>query len=259
MEKHSMNIEWIVAKWIVDFDDGTIRSRKVFSSTHHPDNRLMKVLEVLVHNAGTTVSTEQILQQAWKGRVVSADSVSTAIYQLRKLLHDNSNSPQHILTIPHEGYRLVAEVNQRSSKLLFRPLFAGVATVLVIFLLAAGIFLHPHIAPGQNTIYIPKMIDSTGDPGMRDISIAVDATLISALIRSNPDFVTTRSLETNPRLRLESEIVACDLGPALVVRLIDTNDQRFLWSEYYDFYGEFEEPTLVEHVARRVTQVLSKT
>ncbi len=47
-------------------------------------------------------------------------------------------------------------------------------------------------------------------------------------------------------------MVACDLGPTLVVRLLDTRNDTYIWSEAYNLEeaaASTERPTLVERVA----------
>lgn len=71
----------------------------------------MAVLAVLVENAGSLVSSEDLLAKAWPDRVVGRDSLCTAIYGIRKLLHDDAASPNYIRTEARRGYRLIAPVS----------------------------------------------------------------------------------------------------------------------------------------------------
>lgn len=255
-----MKSKWTVGTWIVDVEECSIRKRGLLSRLIRVDHRLCRVLEVLINHAGAAVSPEQILHSAWKGRVVSLDSVSTAIYQIRKLLGDSSKSPDYILTVPNKGYRLVA-----ATKPLIRGprigIFSTASTTaaLAVCLVTISAFLGLHALDSPGSLFVPPMVNSTGDPSVHDLSIAVDATFVSALVRANPNIVATRSQDAQSTLRLESEIVACDAGPTLVLTLIDTKSQQFLWSEYYDFYGSYDESSMVEHAAKRVTRVLSET
>ncbi len=254
-----MSSRWIVGKWVVDFDAGRIRRRASFSKPVQPDARLLRVLQILVENREHTVPTAQIRRLAWDGRVVSNDSVSTAVYQLRKLLGDDAKSPDYIVTIPHDGYKLIAATKPSSRHRPTITASAGVAALATIAIVAGVTFALVQRSQDSAAVYIAPMVNSTGDPRMQEIMHAVDATLASALIRYNPDLIATRSGASKSSLRMESEVVACDTGVTLVVRLIDTSNEQFLWSEYYDFDGDFEEPSLVEHVAGRVTRALAET
>lgn len=254
-----MSSRWTVGKWAVDFEDGSIRERKLFTRPVRIDRRLLKVLEVLVNRAGETVSPEEILRTAWEGRVVSVESVSTAIYQLRKLLGDDAKSRRYILTVPQEGYKLVA-----ASKVAFgsRPSgYAAAGAVITVAMLIAvgGLLAYPLKSATPDTVYIAPIVNSTGDPSLHDLSVAVDAVFVSALVRSDSDLIATRSLDVESDLRLDSEVVACDSGPALVLTLVDVKSQRYVWSEYFGFNEDYDAPSMVEHAAKRVAQVLART
>lgn len=109
-----------IGDWRSDLAAGWVeRDRLILCERHYPDARLMSVFVVLVENAGTVVSTEELLEKAWPDRVVGRDSLSTAIYGLRKLLHDDATAPSYIRTEARRGYRLIAPVSsiRRSSHL----------------------------------------------------------------------------------------------------------------------------------------------
>ncbi len=72
--------------------------------------RLMKALLVLVENAGRVVGKEVLVSRVWDDLHVTADTVSVAIYELRKALRDNAKQPRYIKTIRKSGFQLVATV-----------------------------------------------------------------------------------------------------------------------------------------------------
>jgi len=69
--------------------------------------RAMKVLLMLRTRAGTVVTTDDLLDQVWEGKVVSSNSVANVISDLRRALGQGASSC--IETIPKRGYRMVAE------------------------------------------------------------------------------------------------------------------------------------------------------
>ena len=76
----------------------------------------------------------------------------------------------------------------------------------------------------------------------------------SELIRTFPGRVRIDDGE-DIALRLESMMVACDLGPTLVMRLLDTREETYIWSEAYNLEevaAATERPTLVEQAAMDV-------
>lgn len=70
----------------------------------------MEVLEYLATHAGEVVSTEELLEAVWQGRVVSDGTVYQYITKLRHALGDSAGEARIIETIPKRGYRLVAPV-----------------------------------------------------------------------------------------------------------------------------------------------------
>ncbi len=72
--------------------------------------RQVNLLKLLIENHGNAVSRNQIMDALWSDTVVSDNSVSQAITQLRKSLHDDKDTHRFIKTVPRIGYQLVAEL-----------------------------------------------------------------------------------------------------------------------------------------------------
>lgn len=97
----------IIGEWRVDAAAGTIARG---SETVRVEERTLRVLVCLAVRRGQTVSSEELLEAAWPGVAVSQDSVYQAVASLRRALGDDSRQPAYIVTVPRQGYRLVAEV-----------------------------------------------------------------------------------------------------------------------------------------------------
>jgi len=97
--------EWLVEPMLDQVTRGT--------EMHHLEPRTMRVLVRLAQTAGKVVSSEELLDSAWSGVIVSPASVYQAISQLRKLLGDTDETPRYIATVPRRGYRLVAAVSRK--------------------------------------------------------------------------------------------------------------------------------------------------
>jgi DNA-binding winged helix-turn-helix (wHTH) protein len=80
------------------------------------DNRLklqpqpFKLLILLTRRAGHVVTREEIRRELWaEGTFVDFDqAVNFAIRQIRDALHDDSERPVYIQTVPRRGYRFIA-------------------------------------------------------------------------------------------------------------------------------------------------------
>lgn len=77
----------------------------------HPiEAKQMALLKLLVEYQGEAVTRTQIMDRVWPDVIVSDNSVSQAVTQLRKALADPQDQPKFIRTIPRKGYQLIAKV-----------------------------------------------------------------------------------------------------------------------------------------------------
>lgn len=73
--------------------------------------RTMRLLLCLAERGGAVVSADDLLDYVWPNVIVTPDSVYQAVAALRRLLGDNPKDPRYIVTVPRQGYRMVAAVN----------------------------------------------------------------------------------------------------------------------------------------------------
>lgn len=76
----------------------------------HLEPRMMHLLCVLAAHSGTVLTRDALLQTVWSDVVISDESLTKAISEVRKALGDNARQPRYIATVPKVGYRLVAPV-----------------------------------------------------------------------------------------------------------------------------------------------------
>lgn len=91
--------------------------------------RTMRLLLCLAERGGAVVSADDLLDYVWPNVIVTPDSVYQAVAALRRLLGDNPRDPRYIVTVPRQGYRMVAAVNAPTRILLpdvSTPLALGV-------------------------------------------------------------------------------------------------------------------------------------
>jgi TolB-like protein len=163
----------------------------------------MRLLLCLADHAGEVFSIDDLLDHVWAGVTVTPDSVYQAVASLRRSLGDDPRQPIYIATVPRLGYRLVAPVapgvNQNIASVR-DPVLAGlsssppaiqhhginfrhaiVATLLLLLVLAAGVFLvrskSIHLAaaptvslPQQKSIAVLPFLDLT--EGMKEEEFA---------------------------------------------------------------------------------------
>ncbi len=77
--------------------------------------KLFDTLCILVENHGRLLRKEELMQRLWPDSVVEDNNLDHNISKLRRALQDGANGQRFIETVPRQGYRFVAEVQQLSS------------------------------------------------------------------------------------------------------------------------------------------------
>jgi len=98
--------------WLVDPVLGSITRD---DETIRLEPRTMRLLVCLSERAGEVVSADDLLDRVWPNVIVTPDSVYQAVAGLRRLLGDNPKDPRYIVTVPKQGYRMVAAVSAAPS------------------------------------------------------------------------------------------------------------------------------------------------
>jgi TolB-like protein/DNA-binding winged helix-turn-helix (wHTH) protein len=78
----------------------------------HLQPKSFDVLLFLLEHAGRLVEKNEVIDAVWKGTVVTENSLTVCIRQIRVALEDNAEAPEFIETIPTAGYRFIADVAQ---------------------------------------------------------------------------------------------------------------------------------------------------
>ncbi len=74
-----------------------------------------ELLEFLILNRGRILRKEEFLETLWEGNYVEEANLTQHIYMLRKALNQNRDGEIYIETIPKNGYRFVADVEEFAS------------------------------------------------------------------------------------------------------------------------------------------------
>ncbi|MBV6324701.1 winged helix-turn-helix domain-containing protein [Duganella violaceipulchra] len=178
-----------VGAWCVDPALGEIGRD---GETVRLDQRTMRLLLCLAARPGEIVSADELLNQVWPGVIVTPDSVYQAIASLRRVLGDDPKQPGYIVTVPRQGYRLVAAVgpwsvpvtipaqprpaspsNATRSRLVFLLTACIPVVVGIVFWLHNTLANEPHPAApaaAQKSIAVLPFADLT--EGMRNETFA---------------------------------------------------------------------------------------
>lgn len=95
---NEVEVDFVSLKFLID------------NTWHDVEARQLNLLKLLIENHGRAVSRNQIMDALWNDTIVSDNSVSQAITQLRKSLNDDKEMPRFIKTVPRVGYQLIAEL-----------------------------------------------------------------------------------------------------------------------------------------------------
>ena len=76
--------------------------------------KVFDTLCILVENHGRLLRKDELMQRLWPDSVVEDNNLDHNISRLRRALQDGANGKKFIETVPRQGYRFVADVQQIS-------------------------------------------------------------------------------------------------------------------------------------------------
>ncbi|MDZ7784253.1 MAG: winged helix-turn-helix domain-containing protein [Halioglobus sp.] len=79
------------------------------------ERQVYALLALLIENRERLITTDELIEKVWDGRVVSDAAVASRIKSARRALGDDGRTQRYIRTLPRRGYRFVAEVRPESS------------------------------------------------------------------------------------------------------------------------------------------------
>jgi len=79
-------------------------------------SKVFDTLHILVENPGRLLRKDDLMAQIWPDSVVEENNLDHNISKLRRALDDGKDGQRFIETVPRQGYRFVAEVQQGSNR-----------------------------------------------------------------------------------------------------------------------------------------------
>jgi serine/threonine-protein kinase len=206
-----------------------------------------RVLALLVNNAGTLITRDQIREAIWGSEtyVDFEQSLNFCIRQIRMALGDSADNPVFVETLPRLGYRFIAPVDR----------------------------VDEHTGKARRRIGVLP-IEELGTAVEDYFTLGLTEDLISALSRVDSErlrVVTAPRLPPDSAIQADLEQIQRDLNLDYLLRgwvrrsgdairicaqLHDLHDKSVLWSETYDRSAS-DLPALQEEVTRRVSQSLA--
>ncbi len=221
-----------------------------------------RAMEVLVHLAsrpGEVVSSDELIDAVWQGRVVGDGAVYKTIHRLRDALGDDRDDVRYIQTIPKRGYRLLASVTtlepESGAEVAAVVAFSNklrltIAGVLVLTL-AVGLLIFDQYGPepDRSVAVLPfKSLSTSANDASFSAGIHSDVlahlTKISALrVISRTSVMEYENSLKNLR-QIGSELGVSTILEGTVqrsgdsvrinVQLVDVETEENLWAEVYD-------------------------
>jgi DNA-binding winged helix-turn-helix (wHTH) protein/pimeloyl-ACP methyl ester carboxylesterase len=84
--------------------------------------KVFDTLCILVENHGRLVRKDELMQRLWPDSVVEDNNLDHNISKLRRALQDGANGQKFIETVPRQGYRFIADVQQSSGAPILQQL-----------------------------------------------------------------------------------------------------------------------------------------
>jgi DNA-binding winged helix-turn-helix (wHTH) protein/Tol biopolymer transport system component len=73
---------------------------------------VVELLAYFCRHTDQIISREQLIEQVWRGRLITDNAVTKVINKLRKNLKDDPRKPRFIATFPKKGYKFIACVSE---------------------------------------------------------------------------------------------------------------------------------------------------
>ena len=235
---------------------------------------------------GELVTREEIREKLWPGEKFADlnHRLNIAINKIRQALHDASDVPRFVETVPLRGYRFIAPVESvgqaegRSRPTL--PLRVKVGVGAFLFAILAGYFVlksfqgTDEVLPTQVRIAVLPFDNFTGDPEQEYFSDGFTEEVTAELGKLNPERLgviartsvmpykgTQKGVEQIGRelqvdYVLEGSVRREDERMRITTQFIDVGDETHLWSEVFE--GERQNMLALQRtVARRVANSLA--
>lgn len=196
--------------------------------------QVFDLLTYLIKHRERVVTRDELLQQLWKGRVVSDGALSARLKAARKAVGDSGSAQSIIKTIHGRGYQFVADVSEVDD-------IPSVITNED----------QPLDIPSEKpSIAVLPFLNMSGDPAQEYFADGLTEDLITGLSRFHDLFVIARhssfaykgkspiiqevSHELRVRYILEGSVQKSGDRIRITAQLIDGHNGTHLWAERYD-------------------------
>jgi adenylate cyclase len=209
--------EFRVGEWLVEPDLNCITRANIKTSV---EPKVIEVLAYLADHPGEVLSKDQILRAVWPDTFVSEEVLRYSISELRKAFNDDAKNPKIIQTIARRGYRLIADVSNKST-----PSSRGSIAVLA--------FSDMSSAKDQD-YFCDGIAEEIINNLTRIRGLRVSSRTSSFAFKGKSEDVRAIGKNLGVATILEGSIRKEGTQIRISAQLIKTEDGCHLWSERYD-------------------------
>jgi adenylate cyclase len=212
-----MTRDFRVGEWVVEPDLNRIRRGDKITSI---EPKVIEVLSCLADRPGEVLSKDQILHAVWPDTHVGEEVLRYSISELRKAFKDDAKNPRIIQTIARRGYRLIANVSNRSA-----PDARGSIAVLAF----------SDMSPDKDQDYF---CDGIAEEIINNLTrirgLRVSSRTSSFAFKGKSEDVRTIGRKLGVNTVLEGSVRKDENRIRISAQLINAEDGCHLWSDRYD-------------------------
>jgi TolB-like protein len=211
--------------------------------------QVFDVLQFLIDNRERVVSSDDLIESVWQGRIVSEATIATRMNAVRRAIGDSGERQQFIRTIARKGYRFIGDVHARIAARKNDGAMPGHPADSEIAALQPGDAQSPAM-PDKPSIAVLPFSNLSGDPEQNYFADGISEDLIIALsqfrwlfvIARNSSFVFKGKVldekhiarELGVRYLLEGSVRKAGGRVRITGQLVEAASGAHLWADRFD-------------------------
>ena len=191
-------------------------------------------MKILISNAGSPVSKNDLFASVWPDVAVTDDALTTCIQELRRVLSDDAKHPQFIETRHRRGYQFIAPVSREQAQA------PGAAARTTGAISSIAVLPFADMSPSHDQEYLCEGLAEELINALTQVDgLRVAARTASFQFRGKGEDVQFVGKQLNVEALLEGSVRKSDDRLRVTVQLIEVASGYHRWSHRFD--GQFED------------------